>query len=256
MGGAGAGRNGCGGVACAMADRTGNTGCLGMFGMFAGCGSIDGRPHVLMARTAIQRTTSPGRGSHGGACAGTGGGLAAAVTVQVAAGAENLGAALAGKVVGAGAAVGAACFQGVERITQEALNLQGTSGAGGMSEGGGIGMALLAIGCSREIGVMAGMTAGQAACGRGRGSGRRRSVAGITVGSHAERGRAPDRSFLLEVAADVGAGGVGQIGDRGLIEEYPLVIPGAQGGGRIPFQAVGHVYDAILVTETSRHCVT
>src|SRR6185369_2661321 len=98
-----------------------------------------------------------------------------------------------------------------------------------MGKGRGIGMALLATGCSREVGVVAGMTAGQAACRGGRCPGGRSAVTGIAVGCYVKRSRSPDRCFLLEVTVDVGAGGVGQIGDRGQVDENPLVIPGTQG---------------------------
>ena len=76
-------------------------------------------------------------------------------------------------------------------------------------------------------------------------------MTGITVGSYVKRSRSPVRRFLLEVAVDVGAGGIsiGQVGNRCLVKKDSFVIPGPQGGGRIPLQAVSHVNDIILVAE-------
>ncbi len=92
------------------------------------------------------------------------------------------------------------------------------------------------------------MAAGSAGGSAGRGD----AVAGVAVGGSGKSCRTPRRRLLLEVATDVGTGGIGQIGDRGLVEEDTLIVLGPQSGGRIPLEAVGHLDNAVLVTEIGR----
>ncbi len=54
------------------------------------------------------------------------------------------------------------------------------------------------------------------------------------------------------MTAGIGTTGIGQVGDRGLVEEHPRVIPGTQGGRGITFKSVGHAYDTILVAKVGR----
>jgi len=123
------------------------TGCIDCFiNVTAGTGKGGGTPHNSLVDYA-------GGAAISGILAGT-------VAVEIGATAEQLGAALAGKVVGAASGIGSACFQGIERIAQETLDFQWASGAGGMDKTGGIGMALLAVGCPRIIKIVAGMAAG------------------------------------------------------------------------------------------------
>ena len=138
------------------------------------------------------------------------------MTVDRVAGTEYQGVALAGQVIGTASGIGSAGFQSILRGAHESLDPEGAAGAGGVDEGGVVGMALLAVVATRVIGLVTGRAAGDAARGRAEGSGGRCAVTGIAGRRGGIGGRTPGRGFLLEVTVDVGAGCVGQIRDRGL----------------------------------------